>query len=69
MTSVGKTTVQLKHTWKDQIQVLGHRACGVIRISRREGHAMYSNLFRVRRTLLEVHGQKGRWRRPDFSTF
>jgi len=47
------------HTWKDQI-------LGVIRISRREGNAMYSNLFRVRRTLLEVHGRKGRLRRPVF---
>lgn len=46
-----------EHTWKDQI--LGH-TCGVIRISQREGHGMHSNLFRVRRTLLEVHGQKGR---------
>ena len=53
----GKNT----HTWKDQI-------LGVIRISRREGRAMYSNLFRVRRTLLEVlHGSKrGRLRRPVF---
>ena len=53
-----KTTVRQKHTWKDQI--LGHTCGLVIRISQREGHAMYSNLFRVRRTRLEVHGQKGR---------